>query len=104
MRPCPKIYRGYEKTYQLIGLTLIPVLICYCLDAYYLMLENRFRAGFNQAAAKIAEQTFTRSDLFNLSPAGCQNQLLLKSYKSPSTWPVYLSLLVLSLVSYELAT
>ena len=97
------VFAVKEKMYELIWLTLIPVLICYCLDVYYLMLENRFRAGFNQAASKIAQQTFTRADLFKLSPAGCQRQLLLKAFKSPATWPVYLGLLVLLMVAYKLA-
>ena len=97
------VFAVKEKTYSLIWLTLIPVLICYCLDVYYLMLENRFRAGFNQAASKIAQQTFTRADLFNLSPAGCQRQLLLKAFTSPATWPVYLGLMALLMVAYKLA-
>ena len=92
------VFAVKEKTYQLIWLTVIPVLIC-----YYLMLENRFRAGFNQAASKIAQQTFTRADLFKLSPAGCQRQLWFKAFTSLATWPVYLGLLVLVLVAYKLA-
>lgn len=97
------VFAVKEKTYHLIWLTLIPVLICYCLDAYYLMLENRFRAGFNQAATKVSQQSFTRADLFNLSPAGCKRQLLLKAFTSPATWPVYLGLLALLMVAYKLA-
>jgi hypothetical protein len=97
------VFAVKEKSYQLIGVTLIPVSICYCLDTYYLMLENRFRVGFNQAATKIAEHRFTRADLFNLSPAGCRGQLLLKALISPATWPVYLGLVAMSLVAYKLA-
>ena len=29
------VFAVKEKTYQLIWLTVIPVLICYCLDVYY---------------------------------------------------------------------
>lgn len=97
------VFAVKEKAYCLIWLTLIPVLICYCLDSYYLMLENRFRAGFNQAATKIAHQTFTRTDLFNLSPTGCKRQLLLKAFTSPATWPVYLGLLALVIVAFKLS-
>lgn len=98
------VFAVKEKTYHLIWLTLIPVLICYCLDAYYLMLENRFRAGFNQAAAKIAQQTFAQADLFNLSPAGSKRQFLLKAFTSPATWPVYLGLLALLIIAFKLST
>jgi hypothetical protein len=98
------VFAVKDNTYHLIWLTLIPVLICYCLDAYYLMLENRFRSGFNQAATKIAQQTFIHSDLFNLSPAGSKRQLLLKAFTSPATWPVYLGLLALVVVAFKLST
>ncbi len=91
-----------ENRYQLMLLTLIPILICYCLDSYYLMLENRFRAGFNQAASKVADGSFTRLDLFRLTPAGCCWRLLLKSYTSLATWPVYMGLLALLAVAYKL--
>ncbi len=98
------VFAVKEKSYYLIWLTLIPVLICYCLDAYYLMLENRFREGFNQAAAKVVEQTFTRADLFKLSPAGCKCQLWRKAFTSLATWPVYLGLLALLIVALKLST
>jgi hypothetical protein len=97
------VFAVKEKTYHLIWLTLIPVLICYSLDAYYLMLENRFRAGFNQAAAKIADQSFTRADLFKLLPSGCKGQLLMKAFTSPATWPVYLGLLALLILAFKLS-
>jgi hypothetical protein len=97
------VFAVKEKSYHLIWLTLIPVLICYGLDAYYLMLENRFRAGFNAAAAKINCQSFTRDDLFKLAPAGCRKQLLVKAFTSLATWPVYLGLLALVIIAYTLA-
>jgi hypothetical protein len=97
------VFAVKEKTYHLIWLTLIPVLICYSLDAYYRMLENRFRLGFKQAATKVAQQIFTRSDLFNLSPGGCKSQLLLKAFSSPATWPVYLGLLALLILAFKLS-
>lgn len=97
------VFAVKEKSYQLIWLTLIPVLICYCLDAYYLMLENRFRAGFNTAADKISQQNFTRADLFKLLPAGSRNRLLVEAFSSPATWPVYLGLLALVIVAFQLA-
>ncbi|OAI14090.1 MULTISPECIES: hypothetical protein [Methylomonas] len=91
-----------ESKAQLIPLTLIPLLICYLLDAYYLMLENRFRAGFQKAAAKVAEGTFKQQDLFQLLPAGSRRGLLWKACTSPATWPVYLGLLALLLTSFKL--
>lgn len=92
-----------DKSYNLVLLTIIPLLLFYCLDSYYLMLENRFREGFNLAAEKIQKNTFSQKDLFKLKPEGLQAKLLLKAFKSPATWPVYFGLFLLLIVAYKLA-
>lgn len=92
-----------DKSYELVLLTIIPLLIFYCLDSYYLMLENRFRDGFNLAAEKIQKDTFSQNDLFKLKPESSQAKLLLKAFTSPATWPVYFGLFVLLIVAYKLA-
>lgn len=92
-----------ESNAHLICLTLIPLLICYVLDAYYLMLENRFRAGFQQAADKVASYTFANADLFKLAPAGSKCRLWRKALLSLATWPVYSGLLVLIGLAYRMA-
>ena len=89
-----------DQHYELVWLAVLAILIFYCLDAYYLMLENRFRVGFNLAAEKIAGGTFDKADLFQLKPAGSVRRFLLKAFTSPATWPVYLGLLGLSVLAY----
>ena len=76
----------------LSGLAMLPVLIFYGLDTYYLMLENRFRERFNRTAAQLAGGQFTAAGLFVIQPAGATGALWRKALRSPSTWPVYLGL------------
>ncbi|WP_446811476.1 hypothetical protein ACH50O_07900 [Methylomonas sp. 2BW1-5-20] len=97
------IFAVKENKPQLIGLTLIPLLICYLLDAYYLMLENRFRAGFQLAATKVADSSFGYDDLFKLMPTGSKSGLWRKALFSLATWPVYSGLLLLIGLGYKIA-
>jgi hypothetical protein len=89
-----------EQQYQLVWLAILAIAVFYYLDAYYLMLENRFRAGFSQAADKVISGTFTQKDLFQLKPAGSEKKFFLKAFTSSATWPVYFGLLVLSVFAY----
>lgn len=90
-----------ETQHQLlVWLAIIATLIFYALDAYYLMLENRFREGFNASTTKIAAGSFGRVDLFQLKPSGSVKALLLKAFTSPATWPVYSGMLLLSVLAY----
>lgn len=75
-----------EKLYALVWLTLIPIILFYFLDAYYLKLENQFREGFNASAKKIRENTFSQADLFILHPKGAELTYWLKAITSPPTW------------------
>ncbi|EIJ35945.1 hypothetical protein [Thiothrix nivea] len=92
-----------EQTAPLVWLAVFAVFIFYALDAYYLMLENRFREAFNASAKKIADGEFARSDLFVLKPQGSVARFLLKAFTSPATWPVYMGMLLLLVVAYKLA-
>jgi len=91
-----------DKQVALVWLTVFPIAIFYFLDSYYLMLENRFREGFNESAKKINGGRFTQSDLFEMYPKGSELGLWLKSITSFATWPVYLGLFALVVFSYKL--
>ena len=92
---------GAQKS-ALVWLTLFPIAIFYFLDSYYLMLENRFRDGFDESALKIREGSFKQSDLFKMHPKGSEFEHWLKSFTSFATWPIYLGLMALVIFSYKL--
>lgn len=81
---------------SLAWVTVIPIIIFYILDSYYLMLENQFRDGFNFSAEKIGAGEFKQSDLFKFVPKG---EHWKKSLQSKATWPVYLGLLFVVFLS-----
>lgn len=81
---------------SLAWVTVIPIIIFYILDSYYLMLENQFRDGFNLSAEKIGAGKFKQSDLFKFVPEGKHWR---KSLKSKATWPVYAGLLFVVFLS-----
>lgn len=91
-----------EKLIELVWLTLIPIIIFYFLDVYYLKLENQFRNGFNLCAKKIQNDDFFKDDLFNMLPSGSESEFWLKAVTSPSTWSVYFGLFGLLVVSYKM--
>ena len=118
-----------EKQVALIWLSILPILLFYFVDCYYLVLENQFRDSYDHDAKKIQKGTFTRKDLFNLNPFKAASTKLKesnlpdlikkeedpekirkaysrltwsKSLQSPSTLPIYVGLLVLGAVAYGL--
>ena len=88
-----------ENQPLLVWVTIIPVMIFYLVDCYYLGLERQFRAGFNSSADKIREGTFTTADLFNLAPGGDPEEEWKVSLNSKSTWPIYLGLFIAVILS-----
>lgn len=84
-----------QTNHKLALLILLPIPVFYVLDAYYLMLENRFRSGYQAAADKVAKACFQLSDAFQLQPAGDSKALWRKALRSNATWPFYLSLALL---------
>jgi hypothetical protein len=118
-----------EKQVALIWLSILPILLFYFVDCYYLVLENQFRDSYDHDANKIQKGTFTRNDLFNLNPFKAASTKLKesnlpdqikneedpekirkaysrltwsKSLQSPSTLPIYVGLLVLGAIAYGL--
>ena len=118
-----------EKQAALIWLSVLPIVLFYFVDCYYLVLENQFRDSYDHDAKKIQNGTFTRKDLFNLIPFKAATTKLRgsklpdhiknetdilkinkaytrliwsKSLQSPSTLPIYVGLLVMGAVAFGL--
>ncbi len=76
-------------------IALLPSILFLCLDAYYLSLENAFRASYEDFVKKIHSNTLEVKDLYNLVPKGSMNMHQLKAIKSFSVWGFYLGLIAL---------
>ncbi|BCG65540.1 MAG: hypothetical protein methR_P3385 [Methyloprofundus sp.] len=79
----------------------VPIMIFWFLDAYYLGLENKFRAAANASAEKIHTSTFFLADLFVVQADGSIPAQMRKGLFSWGTWPVYLGLLGLLCLVYQ---
>ena len=77
---------------QFAWLALIPTLLFFILDAYYLGLERGFRNAYNNFIKKWHEQTLRPDDLFVVVPQGGTFWLFLAALRSFSVWPFYVTL------------
>lgn len=89
-----------SKNLDLTILAFLTILILFFLDSYYLMLENRFRTGFDASAEKVRKGKFTSEELFRLLPMGSEKAFWLKAFTSFATWPVYVGLLAVVVFGY----
>ena len=62
------VARTGEPEHALIALA--PTVLFYLLDAYYLMLERRFRRSYNSFVRKVHSGEVQTSDLYAVVPAG----------------------------------
>lgn len=79
---------------------LVPIILFFVLDAYYLSLEKRFRDAHNNFIKKMHDGTLIVSDLFVMAPSGDQKKAFFKAMSSFSVWPFYATLFLLNLVIY----
>lgn len=70
-------------------LAVMPTLVFFILDAYYLGLEKRFRNSYREFLRKLHEKRITPDDLFEIKPIGSQIKSLLESMVSFSILPFY---------------
>ncbi len=85
-----------KPDYALIA--VIPILLFFFLDAYYLGLERGFRDSYNEFIKKLHANSAVVEDIFIVSPGGGTLHILgltFKSLYSISVWPFYGVLLVM---------
>lgn len=73
-------------------IVLIPILLFFFLDAYYLGLEKRFRARYNNFIRKLHSNSVTINDLFIVTPEAGTGMTFLSTLgacTSISVWPFY---------------
>jgi len=91
---------GTTKQKEFLLMSLIPILIFYFLDTYYLYLEIRFRNGYNGFVNKLRQGSATEGDLFQMNPITFENTSFGKALSSLSIWPFYVPLLTMALLAF----
>ncbi len=80
-----------KPQYGLIA--VIPSILFFVLDAYYLALEKRFRTSYNSFIDKLHGGQVVASDLYAVVPAGDAFDAFWAAVRSVSVWPFYLTLI-----------
>jgi hypothetical protein len=83
-------------------LALIPTVLFFSLDAYYLALEKMFRLSYNNFVYKLHQGRVVGSDLYVVVPSGNMVQTMWASILSFSIWPFYMALILMVLIAKKL--
>lgn len=84
-------------------IAMLPTFVFAALDAYYLALEKAFRNSYNDFISKLHCKSLVETDLYSVIPKGNMSKLQWESLKSFSVWGFYLSLVVLIVITKEIA-
>jgi hypothetical protein len=82
-----------KPQYTLIA--LVPTILFFLLDVYYLSLEKRFRESYNSFIRKLHGGKLVADDLFAVSPSKYAAKAVREALGSFSIWLFYLTLLVM---------
>lgn len=74
---------------QYIWLSLVPAILFFGLDAYYLALERGFRYSYNAFIQKLHSSSLDVDDLFVVEPKGSLSTHFKIALRSLSIWPFY---------------
>ncbi len=80
-------------------IALLPALLFYALDIYYLALEKAFRNSYNSFVSKLHASGVSPQDLYIIQPGGKMLINQLQAARSFSVWGFYISLIGLIVAS-----
>ncbi len=78
---------------------IVPIILFFILDSYYLALEKVFILCYNNFIDKLHNETVTAKDLYVISPHGSLLKMFLKANFSFSVWPFYITLIILGWIA-----
>lgn len=87
---------------QYAWIAVIPTLLFYILDSYYLALEKEFRESYNNFVEKLHNRKIAVNDLFLVAPAGDIVGSFFKAVFSFSTFPFYAVLILMIYIAQTL--
>ena len=75
------------------ALAIIPVILFWFLDAYYLALEKQFREGYNAFLDKLHSGQLAAEELYRIKADGKLPKTFSQAFLSWAVWPFYLGML-----------
>lgn len=88
------------KNYNILLISIIPILFFYCLDARYLQLEREYRDKFNEHSSLMKIKKFDDNLLFNLNTLQSGEKGFYEALISFATFPLYTLLLSIIFIIY----
>ena len=84
-------------------IALAPAALLYVLDAYYLMLERRFRKAYGNFVGKVHDGQVSTTDLYSVVPDGpVVGVMLWAMFRSFSVVPFYVAVIATVLLAWLL--
>ena len=80
---------------DLAWITLLPSILFFSLDTYYLALERSFRFSYNEFVRKLHLGSIVVDDLYSVEPKGSMSRHKIEAIKSFSIWGFYLGFILL---------
>jgi len=80
-------------------IALLPTILFFALDAYYLSLEKGFRHSYNIFVKKLHEKKLLPEDLYSVVTSGGNFKNEIEAIKSFSVWGFYLGLIGLLIIA-----
>jgi hypothetical protein len=84
-------------------IAVLPTIIFFLLDVYYLAYEKAFRQSYNQFIGKLHRRELVEDDLYSISASGRFNKHQWDAIRSFSVWGFYLCLVVFIVLAYWIA-
>jgi hypothetical protein len=87
---------------EFLPIAIVPVILFFSLDAYYLIQEKRFRNSYDEFIDKLHLKKLLPNDLYAIKPKGTWKDELIKAMKSFSIWPFYTAMFCFVGIAYFL--
>lgn len=87
---------------SVLAITVIPIIMFFSLDTYYLSLEKGFRKSYVNFVNKLHEGNLKTEDLYVVKSTGGRFKLFWDSAFSFSVWPFYGTIVGVSVIVTEL--
>jgi hypothetical protein len=87
---------------RFVWLALLPTLLFFGLDSYYLALERGFRRSYARFVERLHRGSLEEDDLYTVVHTGRLGGLLMSAVRSLSVWPFYGTLILMIYLAQKL--
>ena len=85
-----------------VWIALVPTILFWLLDSYYLALERAFRGSYNGFVERLHADKLKDGEVFKIVPTGSVPRLIWECQGSFAIWPFYPAMLIVIVVFWWL--